>query len=134
MGKLYQMVKTRRDSEAVYALFTRYGIDSPTPELESLFNHIKDWGPSRTLLCLGRFIIHKLDKEKRHGRAIYFIQQCQNVSPQFILADVSRTIFFAAMAIDAGKPEVAKNLLTKYEKRYGSLLNPDQCKLLLQKT
>lgn len=133
MGRLYQMVKTHRNSEAVLTLLTRYGTDTPTNELEALFDPVKDWGPSRMALCLGRMIIDKLDREKRYGRAIIFIEKCQGISPQFIPPDISRTLFYAQMAIETGKHKVAEELLKNPQQRYGSLINTDQCNHLLQK-
>lgn len=133
LGRIYQMVKTHRNSEAVLTLLSRYGKDSPTNELEALFNPVKDWGPSRMALCLGRMIIDKLDNEKRYGRAIMFIEKCQSISTQFILPDVTRTLFYAQMAIETGKHKVAEELLKNPQKRYRSLLNTDQCNHLLQK-
>jgi len=133
MRNLYQMVKTHRNSQAVLTLLTRYGPNTPLHELEAQFEHIAKWGPSRTLLCLGRLIIEIMDREKRYGRVIMQIEKCQAISPAFILHDVSRTLFFANMAIDMGKPGVARNLVMNPQKRYGSLLNKDQCNHLLQK-
>ena len=133
MAMLYQMVKTHRSSEAVLTLLSRYGPETPTHELELLFEPIKNWGPSRTLLCLGRIIIAKLDSEKRYGRAVVFIEKCQAISPQFILPDISRTLFYARMCIETGKNKVTQDLLTNSNKRYGSQLDTDQCNHLLQK-
>jgi membrane associated rhomboid family serine protease len=133
MGRLYQMVKTHRNSEAVLTFLARYGTETPVNELEVLFEPIKDWGPSRMALCLGRLIIEKLDREKRYGRALFMIEKCQSISPQFVLPDISRTLFYAQMALDTGKPEVTQNLMKNPKKRYGSMLNPDQCNHLLQK-
>ena len=133
MGRLYQMVKTHRNSEAVMTFLTRYHIDTPTHELEALFEQINNWGPSRMALCLGRLIIEKLDREKRYGRVIFILEKCQDISAQFVLHDISRTLFYAQMALDTGKPKVAQNLMENPKKRYGSMLNSDQCNHLLQK-
>ncbi len=100
MGKLYQLVSNHRDSQAVLLLMTKYGLDTPTHELEVLFNRVEEWGASRPLLCLGRLIIHILDNEGRHGKAIVIIEKCQKISPQFILPDVSRILFFAEMGVN----------------------------------
>jgi hypothetical protein len=37
------------------------------------------------------------------------------------------------MALDTGKPEVARNLVVDGVERYGSLVNSQQCHHLLQK-
>jgi membrane associated rhomboid family serine protease len=133
MGSLYQMVNTHRDSDAVLFYLNRYGLETHTYELEKFYDQINNWGPSRTLLCLGRIIIEKLDKEKRYGKAIVYIEKCQNISPQFLISDIGRVLFYAEMAIDTHKIDVAKNLLINPSKRYGSLIDPDQCNHLLQK-
>lgn len=133
MANAYQMVSTHRDSEAVLFLSSQFNLETPTSELEAAYQKIEQWGPSRTLLCFGRLIIYKLDKEKRYGRAIVFIEKCQSVSASFILPEVSRTLYYAQMGIESGKPEIARSLLKDPEKRYAGLLNPDQCNHYFQK-
>ena len=132
MGQVYQMVKTHRDSEAILALLEKYGADAHAQELEQLFERVEGWGKSRTLLCLGRLLIQILDDERRHGRAIVYIEKCQKTSPKFLIPDLSRVLFFAEMAIHTGKFEVARNLLADAPKRYGDLVNSAQCNHLLQ--
>lgn len=134
MGQVYQMVKTHRDSQAVLELLARYDLQTPYTELEAVFERVYEWGPSRTLACLGRMMIQILDFEKRHGRALFYIERCQGLSPKFVLPDLSRILFYAQMALDTGKPGVASNLLSDASARYGSLVNAQQCNHLLQKT
>ena len=89
-------------------------------------------GPSRTLLCLGRLIIYKLDREKRHDRVITYIDKCQKISPQFLLPELSRVTFYARQAIEAGKLNIAKNLVVEYEARYGDLVGSVECDRMLK--
>ena len=133
MSRLYHLVSSHRDSEAVFILLSRYDLKTPTHELEELFDRIGEWGPSRTLLCLGRLIIHQLRLSKRHGRAIAWIERCQQISPQFILPDIRDTLFYAQAALEMGKPTVARNLLTDCTSRYGGMIDFKQCESLLQK-
>jgi membrane associated rhomboid family serine protease len=133
MGSIYQKVKTRRDSEAVNSLLEKYDLGTPTHDLEKLFDRIEEWGPSRTLLCVGRLIIHKLDLEKRDGKAIVYIDKCQKISPKFILCDVSRVLHYAELALETGRYDVAKNLVSNAPKRYDNLVSRDQCNGLLQR-
>jgi membrane associated rhomboid family serine protease len=128
MGNIYQCVKTKRDSEAINRLFSRYDLTTPIPDLEALFKRVHEWGASRTVLCLGRLIIHLLDNEKRYGRAIYYIEICQAISAQFVLADLIKTLFYARLAIKSDKLDIARNLVEESEKRYGNLVNADQCR------
>ena len=132
MGQVYQMVKTGRDSEAVLELLTRYDQRTLYTELEPIFERAFEWGPSRALLCLGRLLIQILDREQRHGRALVYIERCQGLSPKFVLPDISRVLFYAQMALDTGKPLVTRNLVQNAARRYGSLVNNQQCNHLLQ--
>ena len=54
MGSVYQCVKTHRNAEAINQLLTRYDDTTPIAELETVYKRVEEWGPSRTLLCLGR--------------------------------------------------------------------------------
>ncbi len=134
MGQVYQMVKTHRDSEAVLELLTRYDQQTLFTELEPVFERVYEWGPSRTLACFGRLLIHNLEREQRHGRALFYIECCQNLSPQFALPDLSRVLFYAQMALDTGKPLIARNLVFNAAERYAGQVNAQQCHHLLQKT
>jgi membrane associated rhomboid family serine protease len=133
MQQLYQMVTTRRDSEAVNLMLSKHDLDTPTHELEQLFDRMEEWGPSRALLCLGRLIIHKLDKEKRDGKALVYIAKCQKISPKFLLSDLSRVLHYAEMALETGRLEITRNLVADANKRYGDLLNCEHCNHLLQR-
>lgn len=133
MRNIYQQVKTHRDSEALANLLDRFNLDTSEQELEEIFDRITQWGPSRTLLCFGRMIIEKLDRDDRYGRAIVFIEKCQSVSKSFALPRTIRVEFYAEMAINTGKFNVAKNLLYKADQRYGSEVNLDQCRHLAHK-
>ena len=131
MRQLYKMVTTHRDSEAVNLILTKHDLDTPTYELETLFERMEEWGPSRTLLCLGRLIIHKLDDEKRDGKALVYIAKCQNISPKFLLNDLSRVLHYAEMALETGRLEITRNLVADAQNRYGDLVNCEQCNHLL---
>jgi hypothetical protein len=133
MRSVYRMVSCHRNSDAIYLLMDAHDyLQTPTHEFEALYKHAEEWGPSRTLLCLGRLIIYKLDREKRHDRVLRYIEKCQRISPKFVLPELSRVTYFARQAINAGKLEVAKNLVTEHEERYGKLVGDGECRRLLQ--
>jgi membrane associated rhomboid family serine protease len=134
MRQLYKMVTTHQDSEAVNLILSKHDLYTPTYELEKLFERMEEWGPSRALLCLGRLIIHKLDKEKRDGKALVYIARCQKFSPKFLLTDLSRVLYYAEMALETGRLDITKNLVSDAQKRYGELINFEHCNHLLQKT
>lgn len=128
IGHIYQCVKTHRDGEAINALLSRYALSTPIADLEAVYKRIETWGPSRTMLCFARLIIHQLDGEQRYGRVIVYIEKCQVVSPHFVLPDLAKTLFYARFAIETGKPEIAKSLVEDSERRYGTMVNADQCR------
>ncbi len=132
MGKVYKAVTTHRDSEAVLMLLERYDyLQTAAIKFEEIFDYIQKWGASRTQLCVGRLIIEMLNEERRYGRALFFIEKCQQISPQFILADLSQTVYYARLAIETDKLEVARNLISDPEKRYGKQVNIALCKEML---
>ena len=102
-------------------------LQAPTHEFEALYERVEEWGPSRTLLCLARLIIYKLDREQRYGRAIVYIAKCQAISPRFVLPELSRVPFYAEMAIECGRLDVARNLLADPVARYGDAVDARIC-------
>ena len=129
---IYRLVSTHQDSEATYLLMQQYDyFQTETEEYEALFKRIHSWGPSRCLLCMGRLIIQRLHEEKRYGRALYMIEQCQQIRSQFILPDLAHTLFYARRAIEMDKPELARNLLLDPYTRYGDQVNAEICIELL---
>ena len=54
------------------------------------------------------------------------------MSPRFVLPELSRITFYARQAIEAGKLDVAKNLVVEYEARYGDLVGSDEYDRLLK--
>jgi hypothetical protein len=60
-----------------------------------------------------------------------YIEKCQNISPQFVLPELSRVTFYARQAIEVGKLDIAKNLVVEHETRYGDLVGSGECERLL---
>lgn len=133
MREIYRFVRAHRSGEAVVALLARYDENSLHTELEPVFERMRDWGPSRPLLCVGRLWIELLDRDRRFGRALMAIEQCQAVSADFVLPDIERTLFYAEMALDTGKGEIARRLLERAESRYFGLVHPQQARHLLER-
>jgi len=134
MSRVYKEVTVKRDNVAIALLLDSLDLDQLSSEqVEAMYNRVKNWGPSRTLLCLGRLIIFLLDQEKRHGRALYFIEQCQQLSPLFLLPDLSRTTHFAQAAMYADNIDVAKNLLANPTKRYAKHVDIDEIQALAKR-
>ena len=133
MGRVYRMVGCHRDSDAIQMLIDEFDyLQTRTHEFEALYKHVEQWGNSRTLLCLGRLIIYKLDREKRFEQVLHYIEKCQGISPMFVLPELSRVTFFARQAIDAGKLSLAKNLVVDHAARYGDLVGSGECDRILK--
>ena len=133
MQTVYRMVSCHRNSDAIGLLMDAYDyLQCSIRDFETLFVQVERWGASRTLLCIGRLIIYKLDRERRHDLAIHWIERCQQISPKFVLPELARVTFYARQAIHAGKFEVAKNLLCDYSERYGDVVGGGECERLLQ--
>ncbi len=133
MGRVYKLVGCHRDSDAVHMLLDEYDyLKTPIPELEALHAHVTQWGASRTLLCLGRLIIYRLDREKRHAQALGYIEKCQDISPRFIMPELTRVTFYARQAVAAGRLDIAKNLVVDHDTRYAGLVGSGECERLLQ--
>ena len=133
MRRIYQMVTTHRDSEAVLLLLEKYDLTTPIGELEQLFDHMATWGRSRAALCIGRLIIAQLDAQGREGKVIVYIEKCQKMSSSFVLPDLSRVLHYAEMALQTGRAEVVTNLTKDAGKRYGELVKPALCHHLFEK-
>ena len=131
MSQVYKMVMAHRDSDAVAILVANLDYEqSSIAGFEILFKRIEEWGPSRTMLCMGRLLIGNLDAEKRYGRALYFIRKCIEVSPKFILPDDSKTLFYARLAIENELENVAAALIDKSQERYGERVDNELCREL----
>ncbi len=129
MANIYRAVTTDRDSEALVLLMDKYDyFQTDTAQFETLFEHVQKWGPSRTLLCIGRLIIYRLNEERRHGRCLFYIEKCLQISPQFILPELKQTVFYARMAFDSDKLTVSEQLIMDAEKRFGTLVNLTLCR------
>ena len=133
MGRVYRMTSCHRDSDAINLLLEQYDyLQTRTQEFEALYKHVEQWGPSRTLLCIGRLIIYRLDREKRFDKVLTYIEKCQALNPQFLLPELTRVTFYARQAIEVDKLAVAKNLVAEFESRYGDLVGSGECDRLLK--
>ena len=131
MSELYRYVTTQRDSEAIALMLRDYEIQSPSVEIfEALFDSAKGWGDSRMLLCLGRLIINLLFEQRKYARALMYVEQCQQVSKEFVLADPANVLLLASIARDNQQYQVAYSLVHDAHRLYGDYLDVEQCQLM----
>jgi membrane associated rhomboid family serine protease len=134
MAQVYKLVTAKQDSSAMAILLQPYELEQMTSaQVEVIYDRVKAWGASRTLLCLGRLMIFLLERERNQARAIYYIKQCQSISPEFLLPDLSKTVLFAQMSLYTGDIDVAKNLLNKPNTRYIKFVNIVELKEVIQR-
>ncbi|MDH5553002.1 MAG: hypothetical protein OEX82_06680, partial [Nitrosomonas sp.] len=131
MAELYRYVKTERDSDAIALMISDYEFQSASVEIfEQLFERSKEWGASRALLCLGRLLINLLIEQRKYARALMYIEQCQQVTPAFLLADPANVLLMASMARDNHQYEVAYQLVRESETRYGESVDLAETSLI----
>ena len=63
-----------------------------------------------------------------------YIDKCQQISPQFMLSDLSRVLHYAELSLQAGRLDVCKNLTAGAAKRYAGLVNSEQCNHLFEQS
>lgn len=120
MEKLHRYVRTHQDSQAQALILDDYEMKSSSPEIyEELFERVQEWGPSRTLLCIGRLIINLYIQQSKYARALHYAQKCLAISAEFVLADSKNLVLLATMAKDSGEFELAYGLVSRADERYG---------------
>ena len=131
LAELYRYVQTDRDSDAVVLLLRDYDVYRGSYEIyDELFQRMKDWGESRTLLCLGRLLINVLLEKRFYARALMIAEQCQAVSEEFLLADPENVLLLASMARDQHQYQLAYLLVADAAERYGNYIDVAACGLL----
>ncbi|MFK5984810.1 MAG: rhomboid family intramembrane serine protease [Pseudomonadota bacterium] len=131
MSELHRYVRARQDSNAITLMLKDYEIQSASPVIfEDLFDRMKLWGDSRTLLCLGRLVINALVQQRKHARALLYVEQCQAVSDEFVLADPRNVLLLASIARDNHQYQVAYLLVRDAHERYGEYIDYGQCVLI----
>jgi len=131
MSKLHRYVGAHRDSDAIALILKDYELQSASPEIfEQLFERVKQWGDSVTGLCLGRLVINLLIQNNKYPRALLFVEKCQAISDEFVLADPSKVLLLAQMAKDHHQYQVAYLLIRDAHERYGEYIDYGQCVLM----
>ncbi len=131
MGKLYQYVKTQNDSEAIVLILDDYEFQRVYVEnYEDLFQHIREWGGSRTALCIGRVCISLLLEQKRYKRALDIFEQCHSISHDFVLADPAEVLLLAWGMVELQQYDATCRLIHNVEQRYGKYIDSARCQLL----
>ena len=131
LSRLYQYVKCGNDSEAMVLILDDYDFQRAHVEnYEELFQHIAQWGSSRTLLCVGRICISLLLEQRLYKRALNIFKQCHQISADFVLADAREVLLLARGAIDLQQYEAARDLICHAEPRYGQYIDATRCQLL----
>jgi len=130
-SKLFQYIRRKQNSAAVALFITENDIHAANLEVyEEHFKEVKDWGPSKYLLCIGRLIIHLLMQQKKYARALLYAKECHEASENFILADPSYILLLAKLAVDTHQYQLAYLLVKDADKRYGNYVEHHQCALM----
>ena len=119
LQEIYTQVNVRKDSDAIMLIlndYERYQQDFYL--LVQVFERIKAWGESRTLLCVGRCLIEILIEGSQYARAVEVVKECQQVTKDFVLADPGMSLLLVRYAIEIHEENVAYYLLHDADKRY----------------
>ena len=130
LSELYRYVTTDRDSDAVLLIIKDYDFQKTSIEIyEDIFTKMSDWKPSRALLCLGRLIIDLYIEQSKLTRALHYVEKCQNVSQEFVLANPAYVLLLAKHAIAQNQFQLAYNILSKSSPRYSGEIDWIHCKI-----
>lgn len=131
MSELHRLVTAKQDSQAIVLILGDYDIQSASIEVyQDLFQSIKSWGNSVTLLCVGRLLVNLLIDQRKYARALVYIEMCQQVTEEFVLANPDNVLLMASMARDNKQYQLAWLLVRDANARYGEYINTAQCALL----
>ena len=131
MSRLYNAVIGDRDSEAIiYMLEDSETIGSSVEVYEDLFERMSQWKTSRALLCMGRLVINLMMSTHQFGRAIDYVERCQSISKDFVLAVPSEVLLLAQNAMKLQKYELAYHLVRDAGSRYHGEIDVNHCRLL----
>lgn len=131
MSRLHQYVQCGNDSQAIVLILDDYEFQRVYVEnYEELFQRIREWGDSRTVLCMGRICISLLLAQKQHKRALDIFEQCYDITSDFVLADAAEVLLLAWGAIQLHQYESAQKLIANAKQRYGPYIDVARCQLL----
>ncbi|RDH84056.1 MAG: rhomboid family intramembrane serine protease [endosymbiont of Galathealinum brachiosum] len=131
ISEIHRYVRGRQDSKAINLIIKDYEVQSASVEIfEELFERIKSWGDSRTLLCLGRLLINLLIEKRKYARALLYVEMCQEVTYEFVLADPDNVLFLANTARENRQYKVAYLLVRNLYERYGEYIDLESTALV----
>jgi len=129
--QVYNLVRTEQDSAAVNLIIANDNSLHPSAEIYvDWFKRIGEWRKRRAYLCIGRLAIQLLVEHNRLGAALLLVEECIQVTPNFVLADPRQVLLLAHEAINQHRHSVAYALLRESEKRYHRSVEPVRCGLL----
>jgi len=131
MENIHRFVRIYKDSDAINLIVKDYETQSSSVEIFiELFERIKDWGDSLTLLCVGRLIINLQMENKKYASALLYVEKCQKITEDFVLADPKHVLILANMARKNQQFEMSYLLVKNASERYGEFINFENCSLL----
>ena len=130
LQEIYTQVNVHKDSDAIMLIlndYERYRQDFYL--LVQVFERIKAWGESRTLLCAGRCLIEILVAGSQYARAVEVVKECQQVTKDFVLADPGMSLLLVRYAVEIHEEDVAYYLLHNADKRYDACVDTTAMKI-----
>ena len=131
MNRLYLYVSTDRHSEVVVLMLNDYERQQGSVSIyEEMFGRMSQWCHGRSLLCLGRLIIDMYMQAHQTGKALQYVERCQSISKDFIVAKNDQLILLTQAAIELERYSMAYHLVRNAKQRYAGKLDIVHCRLL----
>ncbi len=130
ISRVHRLVRINQHSQAIALITDDYELQSASVEIyQQLFYKIQQWGDSKTLLCVGRLLINLLIENRKYARALMFVELCQQVTADFVVADPVHVMLLARMARDNKQYKISLQLVSKSFERYGDAVDSEQASL-----
>lgn len=119
--RLFRAVRLRNNSEAVQILLEYYDLYQNSPETyEELFHDIKDYGSSRAVQCAGRLVISLYLRQGKTAAALRVLEECVGLSAHFSLSSITEAGELFKCALSCDKKEVARQIVSNAQWKYGA--------------
>ena len=127
MARLYQLIKTAQDSDAILLMLKNYDLYYQSPEIyEEHFQELKHARQKgKAILCLGRLAIHLLLQQKRYAPALTITRECLERDPEFAFAEPADLDILVKYALDLQEEKLVYQLITNIRARYGNIVDSD---------
>lgn len=118
--RLFRALRARESSEAIVILLEYSDLYAKSPAAyEELFQEMKAYGKLRAVQCAGRLVIFLYLRQGKIAAAFRVLEECLRLSEHFALGSVAEAEQLLRYAQTYNKPQVAKQILSHAQWKYG---------------